>query len=165
MEQTEIAEFFNLLVSDCCKAAALWDEFDDDFSKRSYVRTVFAFIEGNTYRLKQICLLIHSHKIYGLTEKQIHKVLEVKKDGKKVIVPTTENIELSFELYSEMFNVENPLDTRGQDWLNLKLALEVRHRLTHPKSVEDLMLSSEDMAIVGLACNYYREATCKLIGA
>ncbi len=48
-----IGDPFNVLLADVELAEALIDE--NDFSKRNYIRTYFAFVEGSIFIMKQVC--------------------------------------------------------------------------------------------------------------
>jgi len=160
----EIQEFFWVMVNDCSCAAKQWAENDCGYTRRSYVRAVFAFIEGNTHRMKQLCIQFHeSERCVALSKEELEKAAEVKFDeqgNKKIIkIPTLDNVKLSFSLFSKVFGRINSLDCSGSGWGELEKALEIRHRLTHPKSISYLELKSSDMETIEKAVEFYRDTT------
>ena len=166
MDTKYFTDFFNILVNDCSEGAKVWVEQSTDASKRAYIRTVFSFIEGNSYRMKQLWLDCHNKGVIQLDVRQLIDINEVKidKNGKAKVSKLSfkESIKSSFSIPSKKFNINNPLKTNGNDWSNFNEALKIRHRLTHPKTVEDLDVTDQDMLIIENACEFYREATMEL---
>ncbi|MUJ39655.1 hypothetical protein [Aliivibrio fischeri] len=160
-------EFFSILLDDCREGAEVWAEQLTDASKRAYVRTVFSFIEGNSHRLKLLWLECHKEGYIKLSEKELNCIngFKIEEDGQKKIIKSAfkDSIKSSFSIASNAFNIKNPLITTGDDWRNFSRALEIRHRLTHPKTIEDLDVSIQNMQVVESACEFYRKATIELV--
>ena len=168
IDREEISNFFIVLVEDCSTAGKLWHQHNDGYTKRSYVRAFFAFVEGNTYRMKQLCIYAHNNGKYHLSDKDLEKAMEIKMDihgNEKIIkIKTLDNVKLSFSLFSKVFGIENTLDTSGTQWNNFRKALDIRHRLTHPKSPSDFNLCHDDMLLIEKSAKFYRDSTLRLIG-
>jgi hypothetical protein len=134
--------------------------FNMQTEKRAYVRAVFAFIEGIAYMMKIQALkkcpecfnnaeiAILSEEVYALNNKNeaVSKTLKLN---------TTQNIIFSFKSLAKSENIEDKFDTSNNGWRLLNEALKIRHRLTHPKSVEALNVTIEEMRVMGEALGFY----------
>jgi hypothetical protein len=134
--------------------------FEMQTEKRAYVRAIFAFIEGITYIMKIQALkkcpecfnnaeiAILSEEVYTLNNKNeaVSKTLKLN---------TTQNIIFSFKSLAKSEKIEDKFDTSNNGWRLLNEALKIRHRLTHPKSVESLAVTIEEMRIMNEALSFY----------
>ena len=161
------ADFFDVLVTDCREAAEIWGKECTPYTRRAYVKAVFSFIDGNTYRLNQLWLDCHQVGSFTLTKAQINKLLGYKfgEDGSKVPLKSSilDSVKLSFSVPSKAKGIDNPLNTIGNEWCTFKKAVRIRNRLTHPKSVNDLEVSLDEMKIIESASDFYRQSTMALV--
>jgi hypothetical protein len=119
--------------------------------RRIFIRSLFAYIEGTCFRLKQDVRLfkecspqedsIISEKSYVLDEKGSIK----KRD---LYLRPIENIRFAFRIYAGCFGPGFKLKTDGNGWNSYKNALKIRNRITHPKKIEDLKIPDEEWACI-----------------
>jgi len=117
--------------------------------RRIFIRSLFAYIEGTCYRLKQDVKLfkktspqedsIISEKTYGLNKKGVIK-------ERDLYLRSQENLKFAFRIYAECFGSGFKLKTDGKGWDAYKHALKIRNRITHPKKNEDLKISDGEWA-------------------
>jgi len=161
------SEFFEALVNDCSEAAKIWGQEQTPYSRRAYVKTVFSFIDGNTYRLNQLWLDSHNEGYFLLQQKQIDQLREYKVNelGKKTVLKMTffDSVKLSFSIPMKVLNIESSLNTNCEDWQRFRRVVDIRNRLTHPKSVSDLEVTLDEMKLVEVAADFYRKATISLM--
>jgi len=161
------ADFFDVLVADCREAAEIWGKECTPYSRRAYVKAVFSFIDGNTYRLNQLWLDCHQAGVFALTKLQINKLHGYKfgENGRKLPLKSSilDSVKLSFSVPSKARGIDNPLNTIGNEWCIFKEAVRIRNRLTHPKSVNDLEVSLDEIKIIESACDFYRQSTRALM--
>jgi len=115
--------------------------------RRIFIRSLFAYIEGTCYRLKQDVKLfkkpspqedsIISEKRYVLDEKGSIK-------ERDLYLRPEENIRFAFRIYAECFGLGFKLKTDGNGWNDYKHALKIRNRITHPKKNNDLKISDKE---------------------
>lgn len=134
---------------------------DSQFWRRTLIRTVFAFIEGLIYGMKQITLemsdvfelnfsqsqlALLSEQSYDLNEKGLAK-------AKPKFLELTSNVRFTFDAFSQAFKIDFSLKVDDSDWLSFRQALKTRHRLTHPKKTKELIVSDDELhtALKGLA--------------
>lgn len=135
--------------------------------RRSFVRNVFSCIEGSTYAFKAWALDINPD---SLTHQEVDVIKEKvsflnhngEAETQTLKIQTLPNIDFSFKILSKVMNIENPLDKSNHGWEQLRKAIKIRHRLTHPKSAEDLTISNEEMILLSHAVLFYTRATAEL---
>ena len=119
--------------------------------RRIFIRSLFAYIEGTCYRLKQDVMLFNkpspqedsiiSEKIYVLDEKGSIK-------ERDLYLRSQENLRFAFRIYAECFGSGFKLKTDGNGWNAYKNALIIRNRITHPKKNNDLKISDGKWACI-----------------
>jgi hypothetical protein len=116
--------------------------------KRELIRAVFAAIEGLHWRLKQD---VFRHAEDTATRLSLHEraaLLEeaytvdergiVHTQSRNLPLPTA--IRLVFNIVKR-YRPEYELDFTHVGWSNLRIAIDVRNRLVHPKTLDDLTVS------------------------
>ncbi len=150
----ESRDILKLLYEDVELAERMWREQDSQFWRRTFIRSVFALIEGFTYRLKQVALEASKKFSIELSKSEIALLLEesyeVNDKGQAETRPDyiqlPRNIRFAFRMYSLAYGINYQLKIDDDGWLSFKEALKVRNRLTHPKSTDDVSVSAEDMS-------------------
>ena len=168
----EIDRLFYALVDDVIAATELWTQRNDEFTRRLYVRTVFATVEGIIQVMKKIALLRNDASSQPLLtpeeitlvreeDLQINKSGGVKVTRKKIsLLP---NFEFAFKINAKAAGKEASFNKSGEGWQSFQKAIKVRHRLTHPNTLADLQLSNQDMTDVEKAMAFFREVTGQLL--
>jgi hypothetical protein len=124
---------------------------DNQNARRAYIRSLFAFIEGSIWILKQIIV-----NVVAKTEEvppaelallsdisfELKSNGEVKESTKYLRLP--DNIKFTFKTLDKYYKNGN-LDINEKDWSNFQVCLKVRNRITHPKKIEDLEVSSSEI--------------------
>src|SRR5258706_1840012 len=113
------------------------------FWRRNYVRALFAYIEAQIFSVKLLVLEAHENGTVRLSladevllrEQSFH----IDRKGASRIVPKfvtfEESLKLTFRCHAAVRNQAFVLDTSGPGWAAFKRAVEIRHRLTHTKSL------------------------------
>lgn len=125
---------------------------DQEYWKRSYVRTAFSMLEGLIFKIKEVLtaaaeagklpcdpseLAILREEAYGLRDNGETQV-------RQRFFPLTANIRFVAKLYARYDESGFTLDTADAGWAAFQEAVRVRHRLTHPKSGADLEISDAE---------------------
>ena len=144
------------------------EECDDQLSRRTYVRTVFAMIEGAVFALKQQALEESrasrpdlSPAERAILSEQSYYLAESGKPRVGAYYPQLEaNIKFTFPIFArvfdEAFEFDPPLKQEPR-WQSLCRAKEVRDRLMHPKSAEQLEVNDSDLRDVKGAAEWIEE--------
>lgn len=150
----ESRDILNLLYEDVDLAERMWKHQDSQFWRRTFIRSVFALIEGFTYRLKQVALEASKKFRVELSKSEMALLLEEsyevnekgQAESKPDFIQLPRNIKFAFNMYSRAYGLNYKLKIDDNGWLSFKEALKVRNRLTHPKSTSDVLVSDQDMS-------------------
>jgi len=140
-----------VLFDDVSRALLRLDEDKSPAHRRETIRTMFAAIEGAAWvyreHIRSIAASVgvltptldmaFNEKTYSVAENGM--LIEQTK-----FVPFLAMIRLTSRLLEEV-NADAKLDFSQKGWENLKAAIAVRHRLTHPKCVDDLGVSPKEI--------------------
>lgn len=135
--------------------------------RRTLIRSIFSFIEGCCFRLKQDALVfcddfspgeisLLKGKTYILNDRGIVK-------EKEAYLKAKANLRLAFKAYAKAFNADFELKVNSKGWESYLEALEIRNRITHPKKFLDLVIRNEDMEKVMEARIWFGENLTQLL--
>lgn len=168
----EIDQLFYALTEDVKQAAALWTERQDDFSRRTYIKTCFSLVEGLTQIMKSACLLANEYKdLNALSPEEIVLLREelayVKQNGhvgvKSAPIGMAANFRFATSCCNKIFNLNHELNAGGNGWVKFIDAIKIRDKITHPHKLSDINISEEDMDIINEAMDFFREETIPFV--
>jgi hypothetical protein len=143
----------------------LTDNHDSQFYRRLYVRSVFAYIEGSIWILKQVCLKAKSieghYRKISIPEYSIliEESYDLKNNGdiKKVsmYVNLFDNIKFTFKTINKLFKGDINLGIGTSSWDKLILAKKIRNRINHPKNETDMIISDEEISACEEASGWF----------
>ena len=153
---SRLGELVDELREDVDQAIEEMEDYDDDqFSRRTYVRTVFAMIEGAVFALKREALEQSYVGKFDLSSDDLAKLEE-----QSGYLSFRENIKFTFPIFArafgEKFEFDPSLD-QAQGWRSLCQAKRVRDHLMHPKSVDQLEINDSDLSTVKDAAEWVEE--------
>jgi hypothetical protein len=139
------------------------EQDDTPFWRRTYVRALFAAIEGINYRMKHLAInLSDSNQItFTVAEKAalLEESYDIDDKGNAVIVKgklrTANNLLFSFKSLAQAFGVSHEVDKNSSEWNCFKEAIKIRDRITHPKCMNDLTISDKEVDIIGETTRWY----------
>jgi hypothetical protein len=128
----------------------------DEVWRRLAVRCSFSMIDSLIYSLKQIAYSVAIKIECGLSLKEKDFLREYRiKDGKNI--PCYSKFSINFpstlNLFAKVFHTDYKFP-EGKEWENLKDAIKIRDRITHPKLVSDLSVSRNDLIQSNDACSW-----------
>lgn len=149
---TEISRndsFTHILVNDVIAAQKRVQRKDTANHRRELVRAAFAAIEGLHWQLKRDVLA------HGLSNLSAHEYAAMVEETYSVddrgnvntfprFLPLTTAIRLVVNVVRR-YRPDYSLDFNHVGWANLKAAVDIRNRLVHPKTVEDLNVSDDEL--------------------
>ena len=166
MRLREIKAPLMILLEDAHAAEMLLERDDSQFSRRAYIRSIFAYIEGAIWILKQFCLKARATSgIRRISPAEycllIEETYELKSNG----VPKTqtkflrlpENIRFTFTLVNRLFGANLNLGIGTQSWNKFLQALNIRHRITHPKDTSAFAIADEEIELCKEVCSWFNE--------
>lgn len=150
-DKFDLRYFTDVLIADVVASHKRLDAEDSPQNRRDIVRTAMSSVEGLIWFLKvrvfglpRVEWKLTAHEYDALFERSYH----VAANG--VVRPTTRHLPTAttLKLVARIIRRQFPEfteDFSGESWCRVLAAIEVRHRLTHPKSVEDLQVSDRDV--------------------
>jgi hypothetical protein len=139
------------------------EQDDTPFWRRTYVRALFAAIEGINYRMKYLAInLSDSNQItFTVAEKAalLEESYDIDDKGNAVIMKgklrTANNLLFSFKSLAQAFGVSYEVVRSSTEWNYFKEAVKIRDRITHPKCMDDLTISDKEVDIIGETTRWY----------
>ena len=138
---------------------------DSQFFRRLYIRTVFAYIEGSIWILKQVCLNAKSStgqkRKISLSEYSIlsEETYDLKNNGNIKTVSKNlnllDNIKFTFKTINKLFVGNIDIGTGTKSWDNLIDAKKIRNRITHPKSEKEMFVENNEIEICEEVCSWF----------
>ncbi|MGF6152217.1 hypothetical protein QFZ84_003206 [Pseudomonas fluorescens] len=139
-------------------------------ARRGLVRATFAFIEGNSYFLRQILLRSWGDKLPAATRLALAETqIEVNSQGNVKTKPlrsgATSMLRLTIETFISIF--PNVLNVRcaGPSFESLTRSVRVRDRLMHPKSAAALMVTDQETRDIVEAFHWFSSVMVDIIKA
>lgn len=138
------------------------DREDDSMHEKNFTRTLFSGIEGTISTLKSACLLVGQRK--GLiTDMEVSLLKEVSYDvndkGQGVIKPkiisTAPNLRYTVSIVNKIFECKYDLGTGTKNWEAFRSSIKVRDRVTHPKSIDDFNISTNELNNLILVADWF----------
>lgn len=167
MEET-VKEFMMVvlnLTGDVLLCVTLHEQVEENKKqplRRAVVRSVFAMIEGSIYRMKQIALEANSPEKQLFSQGEVDMLAEVTyrlaENGVVKKVPAKisldGNILFAFKAIERVTKTGYTLE-QGADWELLKRSIRLRDRLTHPKTLDQLVVTDQDYGMVLTAWGWF----------
>jgi hypothetical protein len=129
------------------------------FRKRTYVKTVFQYVEGILFAMKRIIL----EHIDDLKDSEIIRLQEFKMVGlsidklkeEPVWLSLEENIKFTFNRYGKVRaqNYQTRFDCA--EWDIFKECIKIRNRITHPKHSSEMIITDEDVIKVKASYDWF----------
>jgi len=156
---------------ECDQFIALYETLIDDVAvctkqeasaanRRAFIRAVFAFVEGCTYRFKLLALSYATHRSNSLSIGEISvlsgQTFRVDDSGRirvrRLQISPSANLQMTTRLAARCFNVDTPKPTDSKrGWNRFNKAVQLRNRITHPNAAAELAVSDAELQLVNHA--------------
>ncbi len=139
---------------------------DSQAHRRNYVRAVFAMVEGWVSVLKAYVIAeveggrfeASRAEIAVLREEDYRLTDRGKPKTSQALLRSLQNLKFTFDIFARAHGVERP-DFGVEGFEVLREAVQVRHRVTHPKATADLDVSDEELSLVDEAWSWFMGAS------
>ena len=149
--------FMGLLAYDIILALRRMEANDDQATRRDFVRTVFAAIEGwiLDYRQGVQESLGNIRELSPAEEAAFAEVTYILKENGKLreqtrFFPTITMFRFATRLVEQECG-QPIIDFSSREWQKFNDAVTIRNRVTHPKSIHDLNISADEIKTVQAA--------------
>src|SRR5688572_30645255 len=154
------------LLDDAEAAETYLDQADSQFARRAYIRSIFASLEGIVWLLKQVCLKVPNisgpRRLDPVEYALLQDLSYDLKNNGEISVQTkflrlSDNVRFTFRVFNRLFKANVDLGVSGASWPAFLRALDVRHRITHPKKVEELDITDEEIKLCREVSGWFNE--------
>lgn len=151
----------HLFDDNCFFIELLEKEPDNQIWRRSFVRSVFAEIEGTLYGMKQLAYYASENAIFTSAEEMFLLEEDYELDKGKVKIrrakiTLTNNILFAFSAFARANKTTYELKVDGSEWSDFKKAIMVRDRLMHPQDEQDLTVTDQEYVIINNTLTWFR---------
>jgi hypothetical protein len=151
-----LVDMIEELSKDVDRAYAMMSATREQPDRRTFVRAVLVAIEAATFLMKHQCLARDERDpgLYTFEELSVLREETYSIDHRGQVstqpkfLPTNANFRFALNLFMRPGDKDFQLDAGGKGWDAFKKALQIRHRLTHPKSFESLQIDDEEVETV-----------------
>jgi len=140
-----------------------------DYAERALFRAHFALIEGLFHQLREIALsrnetrLVLSSVEIGLLKEESYRLNDKGLPrASNSFEPFCPKLLFTMRCVAKTFGKEFNPDCSLNGWSQMKIAVGVRNRVTHPKSSADLSLTEDDLSALREASNWWQGEIQKL---
>jgi len=165
MKLRDIIEPITKLLDDAHAAETHLEQNDSQFARRAYVRSVFSSLEGIIWLLKQVCLTLQSASSsridpaeFALLQDQSY---DLKNNGETSVqtkfLRTSDNLRFTFRVVNRLFGGHIDLGVGAEPWDAFLGALAIRHRITHPKKVDELTIADQELQVCRNVSSWFNE--------
>lgn len=168
---SEFVQMSSLLLNDVKQCRVLLEAQDTQFGRRIYIRTLFAHIEGITFQMKQDVLHIYEIKGWRCSEGELallkEEAYELDDKGEVYVqmkpLQLRKNMRFAFKMFSHALGIDYELDVSSEGWSSLKESINIRNNITHPKHLDDLSISDEQLSTAKKADIWYALSIHRLL--
>ncbi|TAD83881.1 MAG: hypothetical protein EAY70_01665 [Sphingomonadales bacterium] len=169
MAKTRDDSFMLILLNDVGAAISRRKMDDNQATRRDMIRTACAAIEGMVWIFREH-VIDTADSTYGLEgdEKLIlqERQLSVSEQGKITeqprYLPLTTTIRFIARIANRLNDIDH-FDFGASEWEGFRKAIEIRNRITHPKSADDLHVSKTDVEQVMNALSWFLEKLTEIL--
>lgn len=148
----QLKSVYGILSADMDAAVAYSDKHSSPFAHRTVVRTLFSLIEGLAFQLRQVTVASLEPHSGSLTTAELTLLREERYFLNNKGEPETgenfqrflPNLLFTIRSYGKNHGATFQADTSARGWQAMQHAVNIRNRITHPKSIADLTLSEQD---------------------
>jgi hypothetical protein len=164
-----VVDVWDALYRDMTYYEDLLQKEDNHFARRAYFRGAFAFVEGTIHFLRESLLRrIQNNQLLGDLVNFDHVSLlvgqsailddtgRIKHENQRI--PTAKVIAFVMRMHAETLEYDPCLLFSDNGWESLRKSMKVRDRVTHPKAIEDLLISDAEMDLLRLGLAWYLKA-------
>lgn len=150
-----ITQIIEIAINDIslCADKIKEDEVNEQFWRRTYIRTLFSLFEGIIHMLRQLAIEpLYEGEEIGLSHYEIcalkGEAYKISGNGKVVLKSYYTTISKGIMLINRCLRKRNiikeKIDPYGQAWEDFNHAIRIRNRITHPKVEDDLRITEEE---------------------
>ena len=168
----ELKRVFVVLVNDLEDSLVLGRKDPTQFAHRTLIRTYFAYVEGLAFQLRQVTLaslketdLLSPGELALLKEERFQLNHRGQPEARENFQQVLPNLLFSIRCYVKNHGATYQPDISHHGWECMKRAVEVRDRLTHPKSAEGLEVTDADLHVFNEGAAWWKKTLIEMFAA
>jgi hypothetical protein len=157
-----ITDMAYIMGHDCKAHLEAGQDSQNQIARRAYVRSVFAFIEGIIFGMKQTSTYLGGptgrldiKELIAITEKTIEINGKGEAFEKPAFTRFVDNFKFTFRVFGKCHSSDFAPDLNTKGWSKLQDAIKVRDRLMHPKETSDLEVSNSELEAAKIAFDWF----------
>ena len=166
-----LRDTYNELISDVEHAKSLdTNTYSEGFIKRTYTRAYFAMVEGVIAQLSSLAIQINGVEqrlstdeiaLLSLLEPFVGDNGRVKTRKRKT--PMKQLLLHTLKSFCKVVESDVNVDIGNHRWEDFLHSIRIRDRLTHPKNLDSLNVSDDDMMKLGRANEWFRDTVASIL--
>jgi hypothetical protein len=153
------SDFLKELSKDVGAASERLRQEDTPVARRSYTRAVFAEVEGITNYLKVLSLrtpLSFSAAELAMLKEETYSVNDKGEAYAQLkFVRIEDNLLFALRMYLKDLSIVPNIKRDDKGWSAFKKAVGIRNRVTHPRSLNDLLITDDELHEVSVANRWF----------
>jgi hypothetical protein len=162
-----------LLASDVSAAARLSElHGDTQFARRTYVRAVFALIEGNMNFMAGVVLASAERGEIELTPRELEIARQERvsmEAGRPAVgpkfIPLGDRLSPLMSMFARCHARTYALYKGSSGWVSFSAAIEIRNRITHPRSESAFAVSNAELECLAKGKEWFAASIEELLSA
>ncbi len=134
-------------------------------SRRCYIRAVFALVEAFVEQHRRLLVELAAHTMIALPAKKLQRLREIKAvtlpDGtleeQEQYLQLFDKIKMVYKAAGSGFGQSLKVTFGDKGWVTFKDAMELRHRVTHPKKAKDCWIFETNLRTVMAANEWFKK--------
>lgn len=175
------------LIEDAEEAQRRYSQDPSDFNARMLVKTLFTYVEGHLYAFKQVTLaleevlappfppadptrrrskyvVLFSDEERAMLEEFTYRLDSSGRAVKSDYYPRfPDSFKFTVAAFYKAIKMPNDIDFNCPGWNDLIFGQDIRNRFTHPKSVESLGVTGNDLARMESGVQWYENVINHLL--
>jgi hypothetical protein len=134
-------------------------------NRRCYIRAVFALVEAFVEQHRRLLVELAAHQMITLLPQKLQRLREIRAvtlpDGtvgeQEQYLQLFDKIKMVYKAASVGFGQSLKVTFGDKGWVTFKDAMEIRHRVTHPKRVEDCWIFETNIQTAMAAHGWFKK--------
>nr|WP_315494667.1 hypothetical protein [uncultured Rhodoferax sp.] len=168
----ELKRVYAVLSADVSEARAATLRSPTEFNKRTLVRTCAALVEGLSYQLRQVTLatlqdtdFLAAGDLAILRETRYQLTRQGDVEERDNFQSTLSMLLFTLRIYAKNHGAAYSPATSDNGWNCLRKAFDLRDRLMHPKSLQDLLVTDAAGADFTAGIKWWDDSVGQLLAA
>ena len=138
---------------------------DTQFARRTYVRAVFALVEGNMNLMANVCLQSANRgeiQMSAMEGEVVRQERTIERQGVPATIPkfmpAKDRLGPLMNIFARLYGRSHSLNKCNAGWQSFATAIELRNRITHPRNASAFEVTSVELDTLQEARSWFADA-------